>query len=118
MVIVMEFVIGSTLALILLRILKIPTSSTFSKYTLTTWFAFICGLVSAIAFIAELGFRMGAYSVFSLISVAFGFATVVFAIGALGRYEHSRLIWAGLLLGLVPVVFWSVIAVRTLSGGA
>lgn len=117
MVIVTEFVIGSTLALILLRILKISTSPVFPKYTLATWFTFISGIVSALAFAAGLWSRMGAYSFFSLVSVAFGFATVVFAIGALGRYEHSRLIWAGLLLGLVPVVYWSVIAVRFLSGG-
>ena len=117
MVIVTEFAVGMFLAFIILNILKISSLPIFSEYTLVTWLAFASGLIAMIAFAIEMVFRLGIDSAASLISVAFGFGGIILGFGALSGYKRSRLTWAGMIFALVPVVYWSAIAVRFLSGG-
>lgn len=82
-----------------------PASGTTTPAWLTLGF----GLVALVAFAGGTGFGSGpgnsALGWLNL-SIALGFAAVVAGIGLLRRGVRGWPIWAGLLAGLIPAIFW------------
>lgn len=104
--------LGTMLAVIIITITRRskPKGSELSAVkTKTGWVCFVFSLIALSAFIIQilpLFYDNNAGLPFSLVSIFFAAASVMLGIWSLVKHDRHWPVWAGLIAGAVPALFW------------
>ena len=121
----MQFTISVVLGLILGFILLSVTQRAKStgdtpsaKPAWPVWLILALGAISAVIFGAGFARMVDLPGIFIIFVITLPVATVVLGVGSLIRGERRWPVWIGLILALLPVLFWIYFVIGEITGPA
>ncbi len=103
------FLVGIAIAVVLLVVTRGVHEST------SGWISLALGASTAI--VLGMGFALASTFPLFPLSIALGFATVIFGVGNLVRGNRHWTVWVGVVLGVLGAGFWLLFLAGELLGG-